>query len=75
MVMHEFVEESTTCAMFGCVMTKVYIKEATIGAYGINFIRPPFKPDVGQSFRNSRRLARSGVETNLSLYRMKPSKN
>jgi hypothetical protein len=51
----------TAYAMSGRVATIAYINEPTAGAYGTDFIRSRSGPGVGQSFRDSRRLAGSGV--------------
>jgi hypothetical protein len=52
---------ATACAMSGRVATLAYITEPTAGAYGTDFIWSPSGPGVGQSFRDSRTLAGSGV--------------
>ena len=52
----------TTCVMSIHVATIVYINERIAGAYGIEFIGSLSEPDLTVSFRNSRRLAGSGVE-------------
>jgi hypothetical protein len=57
----------TAYAMSGRVATIAYINEPTTGAYGTDFIWSPSEPGVGQSFRDSRRLAGSGVVANRAL--------
>jgi hypothetical protein len=51
----------TAYAMSGRVATIAYSNEPIAGVYGIDFICSPSGPGVRQSFRDSRRLAGSGV--------------
>jgi hypothetical protein len=51
----------TAYAMSSRVATIAYINEPTASAYGTDFIWSPSGPGVGRSYRDSRRLAGSGV--------------
>jgi hypothetical protein len=64
----------TAYAMSGRVATIAYINEPTAGAYGTDFIWSPFGPGVGQSFRDNRRSAGSGVVADRAECMLKRSK-
>ena len=48
-VVHEYVDDSDDMNNVRPVAINAYIREATAGAYGTDFISSPFGPDVQQS--------------------------